>query len=321
MIAAGEGERRHGLADVVQFFLRQTLDKSEQVSDWGAAELSPSQIEYAARDAAIMPEVAEKLEERIAADGLATVLKLENECVMPIAEMELNGFYLDQERWREQLAVVTKAQAKFADELQDMLSAGVAQASLFGRAEINLDSQAQVTDALVGLGVPMPDTTRAWELQPLAEKYPPVAKLLEYRAVAKAMSSFGENILEFIEPATGRIHADFRQIGAPTGRFSCSNPNLQQIPHEEEYRRCFHRSRGPKAGDRRLFADRAADTGRFFRGQEFYRRVCLGPGFSLGDGGTGFWHQGRRCHARTSVRLPNGSISAWFTASGRRGSR
>ncbi|MBK8465471.1 MAG: hypothetical protein IPL32_06535 [Chloracidobacterium sp.] len=239
LIKAGEGERRHGLADVVQFFLGRTLDKTEQVSNWAADELTHSQIEYAARDAAIMPEVREKLDERIALDGLAEVLKLENECVMPIAKMELNGFYLDQERWREQLGIVQKAQAKFADELQDMLSAGVAQASLFGRAEINLDSQAQVTDALVGLGIPMPNTTRAWELQPLAEKYPPVAKLLEYRTVAKASSSFGENILEFIEPATGRIHADFRQIGAPTGRFSCSSPNLQQIPHEAEYRRCF----------------------------------------------------------------------------------
>jgi DNA polymerase I-like protein with 3'-5' exonuclease and polymerase domains len=239
LIAAGEGERRHGLADVVQFFLGRTMDKSEQVSNWAADELTTSQIEYAARDAAIMPELREKLDERIASDSLTDVLKIENECVMPIAEMELNGFYLDQARWREQLGVVTKAQAKFADELQDMLSAGVAQASLFGRAEINLDSQVQVTDALVGLGIPMPNTTRAWELQPLAEKYPPVAKLLEYRTVAKAMSSFGENILEFIEPATGRIHADFRQIGAPTGRFSCSRPNLQQIPHEEVYRRCF----------------------------------------------------------------------------------
>ena len=246
LVAAGEGERRHGLADVVQFFLQRTLDKTEQVSDWGANELSPSQIEYAARDAAIMPEVRAKLDERIAIDGLADVLALENECVMPIAEMELNGFYLDKERWREQLGKVTKQQARFADELQDMLSAGVAQASLFGRAEINLDSQQQVTDALVGLGIPMPDTTRAWVLQPLAEKYPPVAKLLEYRAVAKASSSFGENILEFIEPATGRIHADFRQIGAPTGRFSCSSPNLQQIPHEAEYRSCFRAPEGRK---------------------------------------------------------------------------
>jgi len=127
-----------------------------------------------------------------------------------------------------------------------LLSAGVAQASLFGRAEINLDSQQQVTDALLNLGVPVPDTTRAWQLQPLAEKYPVVAKLLEYRGVAKSLSSFGENILEFIEPKTGRIHADFRQIGAPTGRFSCSNPNLQQIPHEEQYRRCFRAPEGKK---------------------------------------------------------------------------
>ncbi len=239
LIAAGEGERRHGLADVVQFFLGQTLDKSQQVSDWGANELSHSQIEYAARDAAIMPEVREKLDERIAADCLGDVLDLENDSVMPIAEMELNGFYLDKAKWRDQLEKVTRAQAIYANELQDMLAAGVAQASLFGRTEINLDSQAQVTDALVGLGVPVPNTTRAWELQPLADKYPVVGKLLEYRGVAKASQSFGENILEFIEPATGRIHADFRQIGAPTGRFSCSKPNLQQIPHEAEYRRCF----------------------------------------------------------------------------------
>ena len=246
LISAGEGERRHGLADLVQFFLGRTLDKSEQVSNWAADELSHSQIEYAAKDAAIMPEVRAKVHERIVADGLEEVLALENECVMPIAEMELNGFYLDTARWREQLAKVTKIQVSAAAELQNMLAAGVAQASLFGAPQINLDSQAQVTDALVGLGIPMPSSTRAWELQPLAEKYPVVAKLLEYRGVAKAVGSFGENILEFIEPATGRIHADFRQIGAPTGRFACSKPNLQQIPHEEEYRRCFRAPDGKK---------------------------------------------------------------------------
>ncbi len=246
LIAAGEGERRHGLADVVQFFLGRTLDKAEQVSDWAAAELSQSQIEYAAMDAAIMPEVKAKLDERIVTDGLADVLRIENECVMPIAEMELNGFYLDTERWREQLGKVSIVQKKAGDELQHLLSAGVAQASLFGQTQINLDSIDQVTDALVNLGVPVPNSTRAWELQPLADEYPVVKKLLEYRAAAKASSSFGENILEFIEPATGRIHADFRQIGAPTGRFACSKPNLQQIPHEAEYRRCFMAPPGRK---------------------------------------------------------------------------
>ncbi len=280
LIAAGEGERRHGLADVVQFFLGRTLDKAEQVSDWGAAELSQSQVEYAAKDAAIMIEVRDKLEERIVADKLTEVLKLENECVVPVAEMELNGFYLDEGRWREQLEKVTKIQRKTADELQDLLSAGVAQASLFGRSEINLDSQAQVTDALVGLGVPVPSSTRAWELQPLAEKYPVVAKLLEYRGYTKAISSSGENVLEFIEPKTGRIHADFRQIGAPTGRFSCSKPNLQQIPHEEEYRRCFRAPDGRKLViadysqiELRILADFSEDRNfieAFESGQDFH---------------------------------------------------
>jgi len=245
LISAGEGDRRHGLADLVQFFLGRTLDKAEQVSDWGADTLTQSQIEYAAKDAAIMPEVRTKVHERIVADGLEKALGLENECVMPIADMELNGFYLDQTRWREQLERATKVQVKIAGELQNMLAAGVAQASLFGSPQINLDSNAQVMDALLNLGIPMPNSTRAWELQPLAEEYPVVAKLLEYRGVAKAVGSFGENILEFVEPATGRIHADFRQIGAPTGRFACSKPNLQQIPHEAEYRRCF------RAPDRR----------------------------------------------------------------------
>lgn len=280
LISAGEGERRHGLADLVQFFLGRTLDKSEQVSDWAAAELSQSQIEYAAKDAAIMPEVRDKVHERIVADGLERVLQLENECVMPIAEMELNGFYLDPVRWREQLARVTKVQDKTASELQGLLAAGVAQASLFGAPQINLDSQAQVSAALVNLGVPMPETTRAWELQPLAEQYPVVAKLLEYRGAAKASSSFGENILEFIEPATGRIHADFRQIGAPTGRFACSKPNLQQIPHEEEYRRCFRAPDGRKLViadysqiELRIIADISEDSNfiaAFESGQDFH---------------------------------------------------
>lgn len=246
LIAAGDQDRRHSLADVALFFTGTELDKSQQLSDWSANELSQSQVEYAARDAAVMLQLRDTMAERLKTDELESVAELEFQCVVPIAAMELNGFYLQEGRWREQLEAVKVAQAKAADELQDMLSAGVAQATLFGRAEINLDSQQQVTDALLNLGVPVPNTTRAWELQPLAAKFPVVAKLLEYRGVAKSLSSFGENILEYIEPSSGRIHADFRQIGAPTGRFSCSNPNLQQIPHEQQYRRCFVAPEGRK---------------------------------------------------------------------------
>ena len=178
IIAAGDQDRRHSLAEVTSHFLNTELDKSEQVSDWSAPELSQSQIEYAARDAATMIPLREKIIERLKADELIKVAKLEFDCVLPIAAMELNGFYLDAECWRKQLDKVKVSQNKVAMELQQMLSAGVAQASLFGVTEINLDSQNQVTDALKNLGVPVPETTRGWQLQPLAVEYPVVAKLL-----------------------------------------------------------------------------------------------------------------------------------------------
>jgi len=85
LIAAGDSDRRHGLADVAQFFLGTEMDKTEQLSDWSADELSTSQIEYAARDAAIMPGLYEKLLERLENDQLVRVAELENQCVMPIA--------------------------------------------------------------------------------------------------------------------------------------------------------------------------------------------------------------------------------------------
>jgi DNA polymerase I-like protein with 3'-5' exonuclease and polymerase domains len=148
LIAAGDQDRRHNLGEVTSYFLGTELDKSEQVSDWSAPELSQSQIEYAARDAATMIPLREKVIEKLKSDDLVKVAKLEFDCIVPIASMELNGFYLDEARWREVLEKVKISQVKVADELQNLLSAGVAQASLFGRSEINLDSQTQVTDAL-----------------------------------------------------------------------------------------------------------------------------------------------------------------------------
>ncbi len=238
IISAGDTDDRHSLQSAVARFLNQSLDKSEQLSDWSNT-LSDSQLRYASLDAAVMIPLREKMVERLKKDSLIKCAQLEFECVLPMAHLELAGFFLDAARWREQLEIVKKKREQFADELQEMLAEGALQGSLFGRAEINLDSHVKVTDALKRLGVPMPENTRGWQLQPLANDYPVVAKLLEYRTVQKALTSYGENILEEINPITGRIHADFYQIGAPTGRMACSNPNIQQVPHGEEYRRCF----------------------------------------------------------------------------------
>src|SRR2546422_1118821 len=240
LVSAGDIEQRHGLNAIAARYLNEEVDKSKRLSNW-EFELSEAQLQYAARDAAVLIPLREKLIERIKSLDLERCAQLEFECVMPVVDLELAGFYVDRQRWLEQLAVVEKKRAELANELQEMLGEGVAQASLFGppRANINLDSQPQVTEALTRLGIPVPDSTRNWKLQPLAAQYPVVAKLLEYRTMQKALTSYGENMIEFINPTTGRLHADFRQIGAPTGRFACTNPNIQQVPHAVEYRRCF----------------------------------------------------------------------------------
>lgn len=241
IVGAGDIEERHGLETAASRHLNEAVDKSERLSNWNF-ELSAAQLEYAARDAAILLPLREKLIERLKADSLVKCAQLEFECVMPVVDIELAGFYMHKDRWLEQLHVVEKSRAELAEQLQCVLAVESQQGSLFGgpqRDDINLDSHQQLTQALNRLGIPVPDSTRNWKLQPLAAQYPVIATLLEYRTVQKALTSYGLNMIDLINPVTKRLHADFRQIGAPTGRFACTNPNIQQVPHALEYRRCF----------------------------------------------------------------------------------
>lgn len=254
LVGAGDIEERHGLESVATRYLNEAVDKTERLSNWDF-ELSESQLEYAARDAEVLLPLRERLIERLKAESLVKVAQLEFECVMTVVDIELAGFYMHKDRWLDQLAIVQKRQGELAEQLQDVLAEESSQGSLFGgpqRNEINLDSHQQLTQALNRLGIPVPDSTRNWKLQPLAAQYPVIATLLEYRTVQKALTSYGENMIELINPVTKRLHADFRQIGAPTGRFACTNPNIQQVPHAVEYRRCFS---GYPEGRRLVIAD------------------------------------------------------------------
>ena len=241
LVGAGDIEERHGLETVASRYLNESIDKSERLSNWNL-ELSEAQLEYAARDAAILLPLRETLIERLKSHSLIKCAQLEFECVMPVVDIELAGFYMHKDRWLEQLGIVEKRRVELAEQLQEVLAEESMQGSLFGgpqREDINLDSHQQLTQALNRLGIPVPDSTRNWKLQPLAAQYPIIGTLLEYRTVQKALTSYGENMIGLINPVTKRLHADFRQIGAPTGRFACTNPNIQQVPHAIEYRRCF----------------------------------------------------------------------------------
>lgn len=83
-------------------------------------------------------------------------------------------------------------------------------------------------------------------------EYDVLGNLKEFRSTDKLVTSYGPNFLEFLtldEFGSERVHPSFKQIGAPTGRFACFNPNVQQIPageivvdgekHVVKFRECF----------------------------------------------------------------------------------
>ncbi|MBI4468483.1 MAG: hypothetical protein HY650_04070 [Acidobacteria bacterium] len=237
ILGAGDPERHHGLADVAFRYLNQQLDKSFQKTDW-TGELTEGQLKYAAADAEILLPLRSRLVEEIKRERLIAASRVEFECVVPTAEMELTGIYFDAGRWESTVDDLEGARAILELDLTGELGLALGQLDLFGHPEINLNSPAQVVDAFHRLGIDV-RSTRESELAPWAARSPVVARFLEFRGLQKLLSTYGRPLLERVDAETSRIFTDFHQIGTPTGRFSSSEPSVQQIPNLPEIRRCF----------------------------------------------------------------------------------
>jgi DNA polymerase I-like protein with 3'-5' exonuclease and polymerase domains len=236
----------HNLESTAKKYLDLRIDKSLQNSDWSLPELSDEQLSYAARDANVLIPLRKTLIPLLIKDGLVNVAQIEFEAILPIAAIELAGVAVDRGLWQQHLTSVKELHARLTNELQEMFAAGLIQTNLFGQSDINLNSHPQVAEALRNMGVPIEKATRNAVLLPLKDDYPIVAKLLEYRVADKAVTSYGDGFLACIDELTGRVFPDFKQIGAPTGRTSCANPNVQQVPTDKQYRQCFRARAGRK---------------------------------------------------------------------------
>ncbi|NEO27635.1 MAG: hypothetical protein F6K03_12260 [Kamptonema sp. SIO4C4] len=78
----------------------------------------------------------------------------------------------------------------------------------------------------------------------LAREYSILQTLLDYRSLSTRISTFTEGLPTHIHPVTGRMHPDWFQIGARSGRFRCRHPNLQNIPRDKATRSCFTAGEG-----------------------------------------------------------------------------
>ena len=100
VLDGGNYAASYSLEAVVERYLDESLDKSEQRSDW-SGKLSVAQLEYAARDARVLLPLRERLAASLEEEGLGRISRIEFAAVASIAEMELAGIKLDLQRWKE----------------------------------------------------------------------------------------------------------------------------------------------------------------------------------------------------------------------------
>jgi DNA polymerase I-like protein with 3'-5' exonuclease and polymerase domains len=227
------GRVDHDLAAVVQRELGRVLDKGEQASDWSRPELTLEQIAYAAADVEVLLPLADALRTKAAERKVDAVVDLEMRCGVPVAHMAANGVGFDADSWRKLADAAAERRVALAAEMDALVPNPNC---LPGLAAWNWDSNTgDVIKAFAAVGITLADTkeeTLAGIDQPLARS------LLAYREAAKRANTYGRQWVD--EHVTGgRVYATWNPCQAKTGRMSCKAPNLQQIPRDVAYRRCF----------------------------------------------------------------------------------
>ena len=214
ILSNGDSKLGNRLAQVADRYLGIELRKDQGRSDWGALMLLAEQIQYAAQDVEYLHALKEKLDAEANTAGLMGVLRLEMALLPVVVGMELIGFCVDRKKLEELAAKATQERDQVAQNVNDLLGTG----------DVNLNVPAQLLKALRGLGIALKNTNE----DSLSECRQPVADaILEYRKWKKLKEDV-ESCIHAIRP-DGRIHGQFNPLGTDTGRFSSSEPNMQNI--------------------------------------------------------------------------------------------
>ena len=147
-----------------------------------------------------------------------------------LAAMEKAGIATDQKRWKEVLEDMQQRERHILREIYTEAGESFTVNSPRQLSYILFDKMHMPAGKKTKTGY----STAASVLDKLAETYPFVKKILEYRTLSKLISTYLLALPELIRPETGRIHTSFNQTVTATGRLSSSNPNLQNIPVRTE---------------------------------------------------------------------------------------
>ncbi len=187
---------------------------------------------YAAADADITLRLAERLVAQLAEHPLLERLyrQLELPLIPILVEMELAGVSLD-----------ASILADLDDQLNREIESVTTQIYEDAGREFLIGSPKQLSQVLFEQ-LDLPKTrktsqgysTDAQQLERLVEQHPIVNRVLHWRELTKLRSTYVESLPDMVHQSTGRIHTDYNQTVAATGRLSSESPNLQNIPVRTE---------------------------------------------------------------------------------------
>lgn len=195
-------------------------------------EFTEIQLEYMRFDIIIPYKIKEKQEKIIQKEKLESAVKLQNEFLEVLAEMELNGIFLNQKKWLETLEKNRNELSSLEEKLKII-------------KDINWNSHKQVKEVFKENNIPiliekngeLKESVQETHIK--AINHPLVPLYIKYKHKQKQVSAYGEKFLRHINPSSGRIHSNYIQI-LSTGRTASTDPNMQNIPSKVEgFRECF----------------------------------------------------------------------------------
>lgn len=250
--------------------------------------LTEDVIVYAAGDVSYLGKIRDKQLVELEKKGLLKAIDFENEFVKCLAYIEYCGAKLDVDKWKIKMATDLNNFEKYEAELNEWVEESEysskycsvnIQGDLFNgfdtkpRCHINWTSSQQVIPLFEELGLNLKvldKKTKHYKksvdikvVEPQASKSPLIPIYIKYKKAAIIVNTFGQKFLNLINPVTGRIHANFNQLGTDTGRLSSTEPNLQNLPHDAQTRACFVSDKG----NRWISAD--------YSGQESYLMASM----------------------------------------------
>jgi len=245
-VLTGETKNLNYLAE---HYLNVTLDKTAQDSAW-SGDLTEQQLAYAASDASTVLALHLVLQRLLAERHSTRAYQLVQKAQPCVMSMQLTGFPIDKTGYEQMLMTLKTEHAQQLDQWNtfapNISFSSALQLSTWITA--NLKNTQTLWPKTANGSYSTKSENFIFYKTDLQESAAEVVEslLLPLKRSNKLISSFGDKFLAHIDHTTQRIHSTFNLSGTVTGRMSCSQPNLQQIPRISRYREMFLAAAGYK---------------------------------------------------------------------------